>query len=195
MAHGKAVTLVTSRDRLIADKPGDIGRRAQEWLEKRGVQVGPYRHERPPHHLAGAAHAHCGNVASSRGSGSRPLAGRRGGMPVVPASWRLLGCRHIGSAHLLTLCCITTLNGCAQRFRERQMCCRCAVIASNLRWLCTPPDPKLHPSVSGRPAGAVRRACGEGRRWHLQHGCRAAAGGGRHVHDSWGEAQYRIPTG
>ena len=42
MAQGKAVTLVTSRDRLIADKPGDIGRRAQEWLEKRGVQVGPY---------------------------------------------------------------------------------------------------------------------------------------------------------
>lgn len=41
MAPGKAVTLVTSRDRLIADKPGDIGRRAQEWLEKRGVQVGP----------------------------------------------------------------------------------------------------------------------------------------------------------
>ena len=39
MAPGKAVTLVTSRDRLIADKPGDIGRRAQEWLEKRGVQV------------------------------------------------------------------------------------------------------------------------------------------------------------
>jgi hypothetical protein len=39
MAPGKAVTLVTSRDRLIADKPGDIGQRAQEWLEKRGVQV------------------------------------------------------------------------------------------------------------------------------------------------------------
>ena len=45
MAPGKAITLVTSRDRLIADKPGDIGRRAQEWLEKRGVQVGTCRRE------------------------------------------------------------------------------------------------------------------------------------------------------
>lgn len=40
MPPGKTVTLVTSRDRLIADKPGDIGRRAQEWLERRGVKVG-----------------------------------------------------------------------------------------------------------------------------------------------------------
>lgn len=39
MPPGKTVTLVTSRDRLIADKPGDIGRRAQEWLERRGVKV------------------------------------------------------------------------------------------------------------------------------------------------------------
>lgn len=36
MPPGKIVTLVTSRDRLIADKPSDIGQRAQHWLEKRG---------------------------------------------------------------------------------------------------------------------------------------------------------------
>ena len=39
MRPSKAVTLVTSRDRLMADKPNGIGRRAQAWLEKRGVRV------------------------------------------------------------------------------------------------------------------------------------------------------------
>lgn len=39
MPLGKKVTLVTSRDRLIADKPGHIGERSQAWLEKRGVRV------------------------------------------------------------------------------------------------------------------------------------------------------------
>ncbi len=39
MPPGKKVTLVTSRDRLIADKPGHIGERSQAWLEKRGVRV------------------------------------------------------------------------------------------------------------------------------------------------------------
>ena len=41
MAPGKAVTLVTSRDRLIADKPGDIGQRAQEWLGRLVCRLRP----------------------------------------------------------------------------------------------------------------------------------------------------------
>jgi hypothetical protein len=114
MAPGKVVTLVTSRDRLIADKPGDIGQRAQEWLEKRGVQVGPVLilscnqcmmfvaapyPFRTATSSSGSSHDHCHGV-------------REDTMPPTALAACLTA---VTSAQLARLCCSTSCSACTSR--------------------------------------------------------------------------------